>query len=119
MSDLILASACDEGALLQGVHTFYVICLAMVVLVGFETAFFYLRRFLVIHLASRLDVKLSTYVFDKILNLPIDFFERIQSVSFCNASSIFDGSEIFSLGNFLEECWIVQRYCSSCQLCSS
>ena len=27
---------------------------------------------------SRLDVKLNTYVFDKILNLPIDFFERTQ-----------------------------------------
>ena len=58
--------------------TFDAICLAMVVFVGFETAFSYLRRFLVIHLASRLDVKLSTYVFDKLTNLPIDFFERTQ-----------------------------------------
>ena len=27
-------------------------------------------------LTTRVDVKLSTYVFEKVLNLPIDFFER-------------------------------------------
>lgn len=40
--------------------TFYVLCLAMLVLMLFEAAFFYIRRFLIIHLASRLDVKLPT-----------------------------------------------------------
>ncbi len=56
--------------------TFYVLCLAMLVLMLFEAAFFYIRRFLIIHLASRLDVKLNTYLFDKLVGLPIDFFER-------------------------------------------
>jgi ATP-binding cassette, subfamily B, bacterial HlyB/CyaB len=56
--------------------TFYVVCAAMLVLMLFEAAFFYIRRFLIIHLASRLDLKLNIYLFDKLVGLPIDFFER-------------------------------------------
>src|SRR5262249_8884509 len=57
-------------------NTLYVLCLAMVTSVVFETVFSYLRQFLIVHLTTRVDVRLAIYVFDKILNLPIDFFER-------------------------------------------
>jgi subfamily B ATP-binding cassette protein HlyB/CyaB len=56
--------------------TFAVLCVAMVILIAFETGFGYLRRFLVLHVTQRVDAKLSTYMFDKVVNLPIDFFER-------------------------------------------
>jgi ATP-binding cassette subfamily B protein len=56
--------------------TFYVVCMAMLILVAFEAVFIYIRRFLIIHLAARLDIKLNTYIFDKLVGLPIDFFER-------------------------------------------
>jgi ATP-binding cassette subfamily B protein len=59
-------------------NTFYVLCLAMLVFIAFETSFLYVRRYLIIHLASRFEVRLNTYLFDKILRLPIDFFERNQ-----------------------------------------
>ena len=58
--------------------TFYVACFAMAVLVVFETIFFYVRQLLVAHLTTRVDVKISTYIFEKVLNLPMDFFERTQ-----------------------------------------
>ena len=48
----------------------------MLVLIVFETIFGYLRRFLVLHITARVDAQLSTYMFNKVLNLPIDFFER-------------------------------------------
>ena len=51
----------------------------MVVLVIFEAVFAYVRQFLIVHLTTRVDVKLGTYMFDKVLNLPIDFFERTQT----------------------------------------
>jgi subfamily B ATP-binding cassette protein HlyB/CyaB len=51
----------------------------MVVLVIFEAVFAYVRQFLVVHLTTRVDVKLGTYMFEKLLNLPIDFFERTQT----------------------------------------
>jgi ATP-binding cassette, subfamily B, bacterial HlyB/CyaB len=56
--------------------TFAVLCVAMALLICFETAFGYLRRYLVLHVTQRMDAKLSTYMFDRVVNLPIDFFER-------------------------------------------
>jgi ATP-binding cassette subfamily B protein len=69
----------DKVIYFRAYNTFFVLCLAMAVLVLFETAFVYLRQFLIVHLTTRVDVKLSTYMFDKLLNLPIDFFERTQT----------------------------------------
>lgn len=57
--------------------TLSVLCVAFAVLVLFETAFGYLRRYLVIELTTRVDAKISAYIFDKLLNLPIDYFERV------------------------------------------
>jgi ATP-binding cassette subfamily B protein len=51
----------------------------MVVLVIFEAVFAYVRQFLIIHLTTRVDVKLGVYMFNKLLNLPMDYFERTQT----------------------------------------
>jgi ATP-binding cassette, subfamily B, bacterial HlyB/CyaB len=56
--------------------TLAVLCVAMAILIAFETAFGYLRRYLVLHVTQRVDAKLSTYMFDKVVQLPVDFFER-------------------------------------------
>jgi len=56
--------------------TLGVLCVTMAVLIGFETVFGFLRRHLVLYVTQRLDVKLSTYVFEKLVQLPVDFFER-------------------------------------------
>jgi subfamily B ATP-binding cassette protein HlyB/CyaB len=66
----------DKVLYYKAYNTFYVVCLAMVILVAFECVFAWLRSFLVLQLTTRIDVKLATYVFDKVLNLPIDYFER-------------------------------------------
>ncbi|MGC2782050.1 MAG: peptidase domain-containing ABC transporter [Bradyrhizobium sp.] len=76
--------------------TFSVLCVAMLVLIAFESAFAFLRQFLVHQLTARLDVKLSTYMFDKVLNLPIDFFERNQVGMVAR-----DMREIFRIRTFL------------------
>src|SRR5215831_5204487 len=68
----------DKVLYFKAYNTFFVLCLAMVVLVAFETVFACVRQFLVVHLTTRVDIKLATYLFDKLLNLPIDFFERTQ-----------------------------------------
>jgi len=69
----------DKVIYFKAYNTFFVLCLAMAVLVAFETAFAYLRQFLIVHLTTPVDVKLATYMFDKLLNLPIDYFERTQT----------------------------------------
>ena len=69
----------DKVIYYQAYNTFYVLCMAMFVLILFEMIFTYLRGFLVVHLTTRVDMKLRNYVFDKLLNLPIVFFERTQT----------------------------------------
>jgi ATP-binding cassette subfamily B protein len=65
----------DRVIYYQSLSTLSVLCLAMVVLVAFDTMFGYLRRYLVSFVAKRVDAKLSTDMFLKMLNLPIEFFE--------------------------------------------
>ena len=69
----------DKVIYFKAYNTFFVVCLAMAALVIFEAIFAYLRQFLIVHLTTRIDVKLATYMFEKVLNLPIDFFERTQT----------------------------------------
>lgn len=69
----------DKVIYFKAYHTFYVLCLAMAVLVIFEAVFAYVRQLLIIHLTTRVDVKLATYMFDKVLNLRMDFFERTST----------------------------------------
>jgi ATP-binding cassette, subfamily B, bacterial HlyB/CyaB len=69
----------DKVIYFKAYHTFFVLCLAMGVLVIFEAIFAYVRQFLIVHLTTRVDVKLATYMFEKVLNLRMDFFERTQT----------------------------------------
>jgi len=57
-------------------QTLLVLAVAMLVLIVAEMAFGYLRRFLVLHLTRQVDARLATYMFDRLIRLPIDFFER-------------------------------------------
>lgn len=86
----------DKVIFYKAYNTFYVLCVTMLVIIAFEAAFSFLRQFLVHRLTTRLDVKLSTYVFEKVLNLPIDFFEQ-------NAVGLIsrDVREVFRIRGFL------------------
>ena len=59
----------------QAWSTFWVLCLVMLILVAFETGFSSLRRYLLVGLTTRVDIKLSTYMFERVLGLPVDYFE--------------------------------------------
>jgi ATP-binding cassette subfamily B protein len=63
----------------QAYNTLYVLCASMLVFILFEMAFTYLRGVLIVHLTTRIDMKLRNYVFDKVLNLPMVFFEQTQT----------------------------------------
>jgi ATP-binding cassette subfamily B protein len=86
----------DRVVYYRNLDTLAVLCVAMLVLIVFETIFGYTRRFLVSHVTARVDAKLSTYMFDKVLSLPLDFFERSSA-----GVIIRDMNEIFKIRNFL------------------
>jgi ATP-binding cassette subfamily B protein len=86
----------DKVIYYKAYNTLFVVCVAMGVLVAFEAVFAYLRQLLILHLTTRVDVKLATYMFDKILNLPIDFFERTQV-----GRITYDAQQIWRIRTFL------------------
>ena len=53
----------DRVLYFKAYNTFYVLCVAMLILIVFEAGFTYLRQFLILHMTTRADVKLGTYVF--------------------------------------------------------
>jgi ATP-binding cassette subfamily B protein len=69
----------DKVLYFKAYNTLYVLCVAMVILMVVDGIFTYMRQFLILHMTKRMDAKLGMYVFEKVLNLPIDFFERTQS----------------------------------------
>ena len=86
----------DRVLFYESIDTEIVLCTAFAVLVVFEIAFGWLRRKLVHHLSRRVDAKLSTDIFNKVLKLPIDFFERTPTGEITR-----DISEIWRIRNFL------------------
>ena len=86
----------DRVLYYRNFDTLAMMCAAMAVLIIFETIFGYMRRFLVLHVTARVDAKLSTYMFNKVLSLPLDFFERSS-----NGVIARDMNEIFRIRNFL------------------
>jgi subfamily B ATP-binding cassette protein HlyB/CyaB len=76
--------------------TLTVLCVAVAILFAFEALFFWLRRFLVLNLTARADVKLSTYLFERVLNLRMDFFERTQV-----GTIVHDFHQLYKIRNFL------------------
>ncbi len=68
----------DKVIYYHAMSTFTVLTLGMGLIIVCETIFSYLRSYLLLFLTSRVDVRLSEYMFDKVLGLPIDFYERTE-----------------------------------------
>jgi ATP-binding cassette, subfamily B, bacterial HlyB/CyaB len=76
--------------------TFTMIAIAFLVLLAFETVFGHLRRYLVLFITARVDVKIWAHMFNKMLNLPIDYFERTPT-----GVIVHDMYEIYRVRTFL------------------
>ncbi|CAO3460112.1 Bacteriocin/lantibiotic efflux ABC transporter, permease/ATP-binding protein [Azospirillum argentinense] len=66
----------DRVLVHQRLSTLYVLVGIILFLLTFDTLFGYLRRYLVAIGTAKVDARLSTYIFDRMIGLPIDFFER-------------------------------------------
>lgn len=86
----------DKVLYYGSLNTFAVLCLGMTVVVVFETIFAYLRNFLLNVITARVDARLSEYMMDRVLRLPIDFFERTTIGEIGH-----DMSELTKIRNFL------------------
>lgn len=59
--------------------TLSVLAIAVAIITVFDTWFGFLRRQLVAVFSSRIDARINLYVFDRVLNLPMAFFERVPT----------------------------------------
>ncbi|WP_338110625.1 peptidase domain-containing ABC transporter [Rhodoblastus acidophilus] len=80
----------------RAMSTFSVLSIGMLVVIVFETIFGYLRSYLLEFLTSRVDVRLSEYMFDRLLTLPIDYYERHEI-----GRIMHDVQELWKIRNFL------------------
>jgi ATP-binding cassette subfamily B protein len=69
----------DRVLYYRSMSTFWMLCTVFLALLAFETVYGHLRRHLVLFIVARTDTKLWKYIFEKLLNLPIDYFERNTS----------------------------------------
>jgi ATP-binding cassette subfamily B protein len=86
----------DTVLFYKSFNTFFVLCIVMGFFIVFETIFGHLRRYLTLFIARDVDAKLSTEVFNKLLGLPIDFFESRQTGEITR-----DMSELWKIRRFL------------------
>ena len=68
----------DKVIYYHAMSTFNVLCLVMLALTLTEAGLAFIRSYLLLVLTTRVDIRISEYMFDKVLRLPIDFFERSQ-----------------------------------------
>ena len=69
------------GVVIQydSVNTLALVVVLLVICVGFEMLLSWGRKLLQVSMASKLDARLNLMIFDRLLALPIDFFEREQA----------------------------------------
>jgi subfamily B ATP-binding cassette protein HlyB/CyaB len=63
----------------HSMSTLQILGIVLLAMIGFETIFGYLRRHLIWVATARIDARINLYVFDKLLNLPMSFFERMPT----------------------------------------
>jgi ATP-binding cassette, subfamily B, bacterial HlyB/CyaB len=86
----------DKVLAYKAFSSFAVLCAGMGIIVFFETIFAYLRSYFLLFLTSRVDVRLSEYIFDALLKLPIDYFERTQL-----GKTMHDVQELWKIRDFM------------------
>ena len=69
----------DKVLVHQAYMTLYVLIAGVGAAVLFDAVFNYLRRILLVYASARIDVRTSIRTFERLLSLPIDFFERASA----------------------------------------
>jgi ATP-binding cassette subfamily B protein len=69
----------DRVIVNHSTETLYVLAGALVLIVAFDAALGFVRRLFMETTATRIDGRLNLYVLDRLLRLPMDYFERTPS----------------------------------------
>ena len=73
---LLVMATVNKVLQFSSVSTLVVVSAIMVVIFAYETILGYARRLIISVIGARLDAKLSLHVFNRLVRLPLDYFER-------------------------------------------
>jgi len=73
---LVVMSAVDKVLTFQSYSTLVLLAVMLAIAAVFEAFLGYARRLIVLIVGTRLDAKLNLHVFNRLLRLPLDYFER-------------------------------------------
>ncbi len=104
----------DKVLVHESYNTLTVLGIGVTVMLLFNAALEYLENYFLLFATNRIDIRLATRTFAKLLSLPVDFYERISSGvlikhmqqtekirSFLSGSLFFSALELLSLVVFL------------------
>jgi len=69
----------DKVLVHESYATLYVLVVGIAIALMFDAVFNFLRRYLLLFVGNRIDVRVSTRTFGRLLRLPIDFFDRMPA----------------------------------------
>jgi HlyB family type I secretion system ABC transporter len=76
---LMIMTTLNTVVMYHSINTLTLIVVVLAIALAFEMLITWSRRMLLVILASRLDTRLNLAIFDRLMTLPIDFFERNQA----------------------------------------
>ena len=88
----------DRVLVYQRLSTLYVLCGGVAFMIMFDMAFGYLRRYLVAIGTARVDARISTYVFNRLTRLPMEYFEQTPT-----GSVIYKTNEVWRVRQFITD----------------
>ena len=80
----------------HSVSTLVLLSVMMVVVVAYETLLGYARRLIISVIGARLDAKLNLHLFNRLLRLPLDYFERHPA-----GETMYQIAQIYRVRDFL------------------
>ncbi|MBF0358164.1 MAG: peptidase domain-containing ABC transporter [Magnetococcales bacterium] len=69
----------DKVVSYQAESTLYVVTIGVIIAFIFNAFLGYLRQYIIIFTTSRVDVRLNSKVFQKLLNLPMSYFQKLDT----------------------------------------
>jgi ABC-type bacteriocin/lantibiotic exporter with double-glycine peptidase domain len=76
---LMIITTLNTVVMYHGINTLTLVVIILLIALCFEMLITWSRRMLLVILAIRLDTRLNLAIFDRLMMLPIDFFERNQA----------------------------------------
>jgi ATP-binding cassette, subfamily B, bacterial HlyB/CyaB len=86
----------DRVLYYHSLDTLFVLAVGMFFVIIFDSIFGHLRRYLILQVTARAEAKINTFMFDKMLDLPMEFFESSPTGLVAR-----DMNEVFKIRNFL------------------